>query len=193
MMSDEFVNAAQDQMGAIEALIAGLPGISGYVDKELRRDADKRVRDMIAARLEDQKQALFAIQRKLTKGGGLQYVDEVDGAVQKLQLLTDRIKTASYGYAGFFDPLRVKEDELNALHRFDVALATRTVEVEGAVKALGAAVDEDGDIDEATENLTKLLAELNTLYQRRSEAILSPDLLLDADNVPDVDPALLSD
>ncbi|MFN2201691.1 MAG: hypothetical protein ACK2UO_10810 [Caldilineaceae bacterium] len=191
-MSDEFVNAAKERRGAIEALIAGLPGINGYVDKELRRDADKRVRNTIASRLEEQKQALFEIQRKLTKGGGLKYVDDVDSAVQKLQLLADRIKTASYGYAGFFDPVRVKEEELDALHRFDVALAARTVEVEADVQALGAAVDGDGDVVAASNDLIKLINELNSLFQRRSEAILSPDLLLDAQYVPDVDPSLLA-
>ena len=150
-MSDEFVSSAKDNMGAVEALIVGLPGINGYVDKEVRRDADKRVRTMIASRLDEQKQALFAIQRKLAKGGGLKHLDEVDGAIQKLQLLSDRMKTASYGYAGFFDPVRVKEEELNALHRFDVALAARTVEVEDAVRALAGAADSGGDVSAAAD------------------------------------------
>lgn len=190
-MSDEFVNAAKDDMGAIEKLLKGLPGISGYVDKELRRDADKRVRNVIALRLEEQKQALFAVQRKLTKSGGLMLLDDVDGAIQKLQILIDRIKTASYGYAGFFDPVRVREEELNALYRFDVALAARTVEVENAVQALESAVENDGDAAEATERLTELLASLNTLYNRRSEAITTPDLLSDPSYAPEVDSSLL--
>jgi len=190
-MSDNFVSAAKDNMGAIEALVAGLPGISGYVDKELRRDADKRVRMLIASRLEEQKQALFGIQRKLTKSGGLKYLDDVDAAIQKLQLLADRMKTASYGYAGLFDPVKVKEEELNALHRFDVALAARTVEVEDAVKTLAGAVDGEGDVEAAAASLTDLVTELNSLYMRRSEAIVSPDLLLDAGYAPEVDAKLL--
>jgi hypothetical protein len=190
-MSDDFVNAAKDNMSAIESLVAGLPGIGGYVDKELRRDADRRVRMLIASRLEEQKQALFNIQRKLTKGGGLQYVDDVDAAVQKLQLLADRMKTASYGYAGLFDPVKVREDELNALHRFDVAMAERTVEVEEAVQTLDDAVDENGDVSAAAQSLTDLLADLNTLFARRSEAIVSPDLLLGTNYVPEVDAKLL--
>lgn len=190
-MSDDYVSAAKDNMGAIEALVAGLPGISGYVDKELRRDADKRVRMLIASRLEEQQQALFAIQRKLTKSGGLKYLDDVDGAIQKLQLLADRMKTASYGYAGLFDPVKVKEEELNALHRFDVALAARTVEVEDAVKTLAGAVDGEHDVEAAAASLTDLLTELNSLYMRRSEAIVSPDLLLGAGYAPEVDAKLL--
>jgi hypothetical protein len=60
-MSDQFVDAAKERMGAIERLLKGLPGIRGYVDKEMRRDADKRLRELIAQELEVQKQALLEV------------------------------------------------------------------------------------------------------------------------------------
>ena len=63
-------------MDAVEHLIKGLPGVSGYVDKELRRDADKRLRMMIAETLEAQKQRLFDIQKRLLSGGGLRWLDD---------------------------------------------------------------------------------------------------------------------
>ena len=145
-MSDQFVDAAKERMGAIERLLKGLPGIRGYVDKELRRDADKRLRDLIAQELEVQKQALLEVQRTLLEGKGLLWLDNVDQAVQKLQILIDRIKTASYGYAGLFDPVRVREEALDALHRFDQTLAERTVDVKMAVDGLRKSVNEIGDI-----------------------------------------------
>jgi hypothetical protein len=176
-MSDQFVDAAKERMGAIERLLKGLPGIRGYVDKELRRDADKRVRDMIAQELEVQKQALLEVQRTLLNGGGLLWLDNVDQAVQKLQILIDRIKTASYGYAGLFDPVRIREEQLDALNRFDQAMAARTVDVKMAITSLSKAVNENGDIGDAVRKLTDLLADLNNLYSKRYEAILSPGLL----------------
>ena len=190
-MSDQFVNAAQDNMGAIERLLKGLPGIKGYVDKELRRDADRRLRMVIAGDLEQQKQALFGVQAKLMDSGGLTLLDDVDGAVQRLQTLIDRIKTASYGYAGLFDAVKIEAEQLDALHRFDVALAVRTAEVEAGIQALGAAVESQGDVAKAIADVAKLLIELNSLVSRRSEAIVSPDLLEDAAIVPEVDPKLL--
>ena len=138
-MSDKFVGRAQENMGAIEQLLKGLPGISGYVDKDLRRDADKRLRTMIAQQLTSDKQRLLDVQKKLLKSGGLAWLDDVDESVQKLQILIDRIKTASYGYAGLFDPVKIQADELNALHRFDVAMAGRMGEVDAAISALDAA------------------------------------------------------
>jgi hypothetical protein len=176
-MSDHYVDTAKERMGAIERLLKGLPGIRGYVDKELRRDADKRLRELIAQELEVQKQALLEVQRMLLQGNGLLWLDNVDQAVQKLQILSDRIKTASYGYAGLFDPVRIREEALDALHRFDQALANRTVDVKMAVSALNKAVVEGGDIGAAIRQLTNLLVELNNLYTKRHEAILSPGLL----------------
>ena len=179
-MPDQFVDNAQQNMDAVEHLIKGLPGINGYVDKELRRDADKRLRMMIADALEAQKQRLFDIQKRLLSGGGLRWLDDVVAAVQKLQILIDRIKTASYGYAGFFDPVRVKEEQLNALHRFDVAMATEIGKVEGEIDALEAAIDGgEQDLASIIRHLTGTIADLNRLFGRRHEAILAPDMLTD--------------
>lgn len=191
-MSDSFVESAKGQMGAIEGLLKGLPGISGYVDKELRRDADKRVRTMIAGQLEEQKQRLFGIQQKLLKGGGIAYLDEVDSAIQKLQILIDRIKTAGQGYAGLFDPVRIREEQLDALNRFDVALTGRVVDVQNAVQALGAAVDGQGQIGPSIQALTDLVVELGTLFNRRAEAVMAPELLSQPAYAPPADPNLTS-
>lgn len=179
-MPDQFMENAQQNMGAIEELLNGLPGISGYVDKELRRDADKRLRMMIADTLEAQKQRLFDIQKRLLSGGGLRWVDDIDAAIQKSQILIDRIKTAGYGYAGFFDPVRIKEEQLNALHRFDVAMATEIGKIDSEIDGLEAAIDGgEQDLGPIIHGLTGTVADLNRLYDRRHEAILAPEMLTD--------------
>ena len=183
-MSDQYVEGARDRMGAIQRLLKGLPGISGYTDKELRRDADKRVRDLLAGQLEEQKAALFGVQQLLLENKGLLYMDNVDNAVTKLQILIDRIKTASYGYAGLFDPMPIREEQLEALYRFDTALVARVVDVQQAIEALRQAVTAQGDIAAATRKLTDLVAQLNTDYNKRHEAVLQPGLLNDATYAP---------
>ncbi|NJN81217.1 MAG: hypothetical protein HC802_02295 [Caldilineaceae bacterium] len=192
-MPDQYVELAKENMGALERLVKGLPGIQGYVDKNLRRDADKRLRTLIAGQLEEQKQRLFDIQQKLLKGGGLKWLDDVDGAIQKLQILIDRIKTASYGYAGLFDAVAIREEQLDALHRFDVALAGRVVMVENAVDALAAAVANKEDVGVIADQLTDIVAELNNMFNRREEAVLDTALLLDTSSVPEIDPTLLAE
>ena len=123
-MTNRFVEHAKSQYGAIEKLLSGLPGIGGYMDKELRRDADYKLRQMIAENLSDPLKELLSVQKKLLKGGGLSLLDETNTCVTRLQTLIDRIKSASYGYTGLFDAVKVREEQLDALHRFDVALAS---------------------------------------------------------------------
>ncbi|GIV80002.1 hypothetical protein FKZ61_009075 [Litorilinea aerophila] len=192
-MTDRFVDEARANMGAIERLLKGLPGIRGYVDKELRRDADKRLRELIAGQLEEQKQALLTLQNSLLKSGGLQWLDDVDGAIRKLQILIDRVKTASMGYAGLFDAVRIQEQQLEALHRFDVALAEKVVAVQKGVRALQDAVASNESIGAVAAQLTGLIDQLNTLFNRRREAILSPDLLTDPGQLPEVDETWLGE
>lgn len=183
-MSDQFVDSAKQQMGAVERLLKGLPGISGYVDKELRRDADKRVREGIALELEQSKASLLDAQNALLKGGGLALMDDVDEAVVKLGTLIDRIKTASYGYAGFFDPVRIKEGQLDALYRFDTALAQQVGTINAGIAALTQAIEERGNVAAAAAALTKTIVAMSQLFDRRKEAIVAPDLLAQPDYAP---------
>ncbi len=187
-MSDQFVDAAKDRMNFLERLLKGLPGISGYVDKELRRDADKRLRELIAGELEELKQSLLSVQLLLLEGKGLLWMDNVDTAVQKLQLLVDRIRTAAYGYAGLFDPVQIGAAELNALQRFDQMIAERVADVRTAIQNLRTAVEDNGDIGQSVRQLIDLVSGLNTLYGKRHDAVLSPDLLRDPNYVRATEP-----
>lgn len=177
-MTNRFVDKAKENMGAIEKLLKGLPIVRGYVDKELRRDADFRLRQTLSAQLEAQKQRLYELQKRLMKSGGLRYSDDIDTAVQKLQTLADRIRTASYGYAGLFDAVKIREDQLDALHRFDVALAARVYEIQEGIDRLREAIeDKKEDVNEAIDALTDRLAELNKLYDERHQAVEDPERL----------------
>ena len=189
-MSDKFVEHAKAGMGSVERLIKGLPGIRDYVDKELRREADKRVRDLISDQLEEQKKNILELQQKLLKGGGLALLDDVDGAVQKLQTLIDRVKHASYGYAGLFDAVKIREEQLDALHRFDVALMGKLAGIENAVKALAGAISSKGQIESLIAQLTDTVGEVATLFSKRNEAIIAPDLLTNAGYAPSADSGL---
>ena len=190
--SDRFVEQTGAQMGAVERLLKELPGVMGYVEKEARRDADKRLRLHLAGELSATKSRLQGGQKKLLSSGGLRYMGQMDGVVINLQTLIDRIKTASYGYAGFFDTVRVKEEQLNALHQFDVAMAARVAELDTHVDELLAAINESGDAVAASiENVSDEVAALNNVYAKRGEAILAPEELLTSAAAPEIDLPLL--
>ena len=190
-MSDDFVTQAKEQRNVFERLLKGLPGIRGYTDKELRRNADYRLRQMIGDELDAQKAALLNAQNKLLHGGGLAFLDDLDVGISKLQTLADRVRTASYGYAGLFDAVRIREDELDALRRFDVALLAQVANLEAAVKALGAGLGDRAQLGAQIEQVIAAVTDLTSLFDRRERVILSPDALtgMSAD-LPEVDTRL---
>lgn len=176
-MSDQSVEQAKATMGAVERLLKGLPGIAGYVDKELRRDADKRLRELIAGQLTEQKLQLLTIQKQLLSDGGLRWLAEIDQLIQKLQTVTDRIRTASYGYAGLFDAVKVGETQLAALHQFDKELATQVATISEAVIQLQTAVTTHEALQPTIQAITQALMAIDTQFSRRRDAILSPESL----------------
>jgi hypothetical protein len=155
----------------ISGAIAGLPGIKGYKEKEDRREADKQLRTELARRLQTEHGRILEAQQELAARREYALVTEVDRAQAKLQLLIDRIRTASYGYSGFFDAVQVKEEQLDALIAFDEALAAQAGRVTEGVTALADAVKNKEGISEAVSSLVTLFNDLNNTFSQRAEAI----------------------
>jgi hypothetical protein len=158
-------------MGGLESLLSKLPGVKGYREKELRRDADKQMRDSLAAQLSDRRTRITSMQNDLLAAGGLLWMDDLEKLVGRLQLLIDRIKTAAYGYAGFFDLQRVKEDELYELARFDQGLFEELPRLDTAIESLGKAIASNEGIKEAATAVGNILARMNETFGHRLDAM----------------------
>ena len=172
-MQDDLKAKAKDQMNVLENVIAGVPGIKGYKEKELRRETDKTVRTMVARQLDDQKARLSSLQVDLVNNGQLDLLDDMERAATKLQTLSDRVRTASYGYAPLFDDVRVKEAELDALGQFDQAMFQDVARIQTTIDGMGALAGRpDSDWLESIRALTTALDTLNTQFGHRSEVIL---------------------
>ena len=169
-MTDLYEQIKADR-GRIESFIGKIPGYKGYKEKEMRREADKLLRDALARRLEEQWRRLPDIQKQLLSSAQIQWLDDIEGATMKLQRFIDRLKIATYGYAGFFDAVRVKEDELDQLYNFDLALDEQVDEVRGAIDALASAATSKEGIGEAIARLNSAATAANETFSRRQDVI----------------------
>lgn len=177
---DQILENAKAKQGALEALVKGLPGIRDYVDKEMRRSADRRLRADLADYLQAQHGTLVQEQQLLLEKQGLKWVAKVDTNVRRLQTLIDRIRTASYGYAGFFSDVRIREEELNALYAFDQALAQAAQRIGAAIELLGTVAD-DAAIAAALEQLNQAIVAVDQRFAKRESVFTSPELLTEGD------------
>jgi len=155
----------------LEGLVKNLPGYKGYKEKEVRREADKLLRVKIARAIEEQRQRLNGLLVTLTNAGRLDVLLPLDRALMRLQLLIDRVKTASYGYAGLFDAVKVREAELEALYNFDATLLENADRVKALIDAIAAA-EKDEDVVKAANTLLTALEEINTTFSKRQDVIL---------------------
>ena len=138
----------------------------------MRRDADKLLRGYIADQLERQNKRLISAQQELLNmPGGLDLMDDVDRVQKKLQLLVDRLRTAIYGYAGWFDAVTIREDALNALYDYDASLMNGVDQVASKVQAFVHAVAGEGEVKKALAALKEVLTTLHEQVDRRKEIL----------------------
>lgn len=165
------VDKAKAGMGSLERTISGLPVIKDYREKEMRREADRRLRQTVARRLESSRRKLTGVQRDLVSSGKLRALPEMERAVGRMQLLIDRIKTAASGYTPFFDLEKVREDELDQLIAFDQAIGERVPAINDHINVLNEAVRSGEGFDEALDALMEALQALHDEFGQRQEAM----------------------
>jgi hypothetical protein len=168
----DILGSITNARGLLEKIASKIPGFGGYMEKETRRTADKLLRETIASRYGDQLSRVSALQAQLVQSGGIEYVDDLQNAAIRLQRFIDTVKTAAYGYAGFFDAVKVKEDELAKLYAFDNALLDNATKITALVDAVEAALAGEG-LPAAIKALTAAVAECNAAFERRKEVLLS--------------------
>jgi len=161
-----------DARNLLEKIASKIPGFGGYMEKETRRTADKMLRDTMVNRYGEQLSRISTLQTQLVSSGGIEFVDDLQDAATRLQRFMDTVKTAAYGYAGFFDAVKVKEDQLAKLYAFDNALLDNAAKVTGLVDAVEAAMSGEG-LPASIKALTDAVAECNAAFERRKEVLLS--------------------
>lgn len=168
-MSDLFDRVTGDQ-DIFKKILSKVPGFSGYIERQNRRAADKILRETIADRFEEQYQHISSLQTELIKQGGIGSVDDLEGAAIKLRQFIDRIRTASYGYSGFFDAVKINQEELAQVYQYDLSLLNLVDQVTKAVDNVEASLGTDG-LPAAIRNVTSLARQAVQAFDRRSEAM----------------------
>ncbi len=175
-MTDEVQNLYDmigGERGPLSKLLSKIPGFRGYMEKESRRDADQLLRDTISDRLQQTRLELAAVQHDLSRDiiMGIEYAEPIGRADNQLMGLVSKIKDAPQGYAGFFDAVKVKEDDLARLYEFDEQMLSHADQITADVAALHKTVHSSGDINEAIRTLTANLRAANEAFGLRQEVL----------------------
>jgi hypothetical protein len=169
-MSD-YIGKVTGSQDIFKKLASYIPGFNGYVERQNRRAADKILRDTVAQRFDVLYKRASAIQTELINQGKLEFVDDMEAAVIKIQTFMDKIKTATYGYSGFFDAVKINEKELEALYNYDMAFFDLGEQIAHALENVEASLGDDAGLPAAIRNVTTLARQAVESFDKRYEVI----------------------
>ena len=169
-MSD-FFEKVSSQVDPFKKLLSYIPGFSGYIERQNRRDADKILRDTVARRFDELWGRTSNLQTEMVSDGMIKYVDDMEKAAIALRTFIDKISKAPRGYSGMFDAVKINEKELEAIYQFDVAFFTLGEEVGRALDNVEASVGDEEALPAAIRNLTTQARLAVETFDRRSEIV----------------------
>lgn len=152
-------------------ILSKIPGFGGMVEKSRRREADQMVRTYIVRQLEEARLQLGNVQAEMSGDilKAIDYAEPIGRIDTRLMGLIGKIDDAPVGYAGLFDAVKIKEEELAEIYDFDAAMLDHADYITASVAALGKAVRDDGDISGAIRDLNSAVAEANTVFAARQD------------------------
>ncbi|MCC6603356.1 MAG: hypothetical protein IT327_09120 [Anaerolineae bacterium] len=171
-ISDLF-NKIQGESTGLGNLLSKIPGLDGYMERSRRREADQLLRKTIADRLESTRLQFGSISEELSRDiiKAIDHAEPMGRVDTRLMGLIGKVKDAPQGYAGFFDAIKVKEEDLARIYAFDENMLNRADQIAASTAVLEKAVMDDGDIAGAIRALDSEVKEANTTFDGRDEVI----------------------
>jgi len=144
-----------------DKILSEFPGYGGYKEKEVLRETDKLVRNIVYRNMKETSEAIRALFREALNALGLS--NEVR-SLEKLSMRSDafaeKILHATHGYSPLMNVVKVDEETLLELMEFDASLAKDIDRLRESVKT----VEKDMSAGKLTlENLRSIQDVLNVL------------------------------
>ena len=170
-MSDLLDQVTSDQ-DPFTKIASKIPGFKGYIERQSRRAADKILRETIGDLFKELWKRVGNVQQDLANQGELEHLDDLEKAATKIQTFIDKITGASYGYSGFFDAVKINEEELSKIYEFDATMLEYFDSISRAIDNVEASIGSDG-IPAAISNLVGLSRELVSTFEGRNQVLVA--------------------
>ena len=175
-MSEEkgLYEKAKEEMKLSERILAEIPGFRGYKEKEIRRETDKLIRNRLYRKLTEARKDLKEVFQQLSDQRLQEVLTDMDRLVMRFDRVAEKINHASYGYAGFFNVVKVEEEKLDDMIDFDGKLVSDVKKIVEETSAFKGEVRKR-KFERARERIEKLRDSLESLektFDEREETIL---------------------
>jgi hypothetical protein len=165
---------AKSQMRLSERIAAALPGFRGYKEKELRRESDKLIRNNLTLKLSKDKDNVRGIAQRIVDKRYLDVLPDIDRLNAKMDRITEKVNHASYGYAGFYDTVKIKEEHLDRMITFDNQLLDEVDALTASIEDLKAQLlsNNFSNLKDKIQTITDKFELLEDTFDKREQVIL---------------------
>jgi len=150
-----------------------IPGFRGYKLREQRREADRIVRNYVYGVIQRARDDLMRCLQMLSDFKATELMDPMSQLVAKVDLVAEKVNRAAYGYAGFFDSVRIDTPQLDQMLTYDsqiMDLARKFADLTSNFKAnLSQSKMEDARTVE--QSLEDSISQLETAFDKRKSII----------------------
>ncbi len=165
---------AKSQMRLSERIATAIPGFRGYKEKELRRESDRLIRNHLYRKLSNSKNDLKGIFQKLSDRRYFDVLEDMDRLTAKMDGVTEKVNHASYGFSGFYDIVKIKEENLDRMIAFDNQLIDGVNGLAAEIDAFKAqlASGDTSNLKAKVQAVTDKLEAFEDTFDKRQEVIL---------------------
>ena len=165
---------SKSQMRLSERIAAALPGFRGYKEKELRRESDKLIRNNLTLKLTKDKDSIRSISQKIADKRYMDVLTDVDRLNAKMDRITEKVNHASYGYSGFYDAVKIKEENLDRMITFDNQLLDEVNALTAAIEDLKTQLlsNNFANLKDKIQAITDKFELLEDTFDKREQVIL---------------------
>ena len=168
-LDDTVKKEMKSELCATERIAMYIPIYRGYREKNLRRDEDRAVRAELSRAVQGTKADLSNIQRELVDQPKLMMdVERIRTKVDKYDI---DIKKAVNGYSAFHTSVKVLEDDLDSLVKWDARLMDDIQLLKVAAEQLLQHLDGGEDVKAEVRNLERNIDDMIEAYNQR-EAVM---------------------
>jgi len=178
-MSDKPLRASdvlahvKEEQSTLARLLSIFPGYRGYKEKETLRETDKLIRDVTFRNMKEASDSARELYRQSVGASGVSATSRLlEQLSMKADMICQRIRHATYGYAPLGNVIEVHQEELERLMEFDANIAGSITVVKESIVALREFKIMDEGVLEAIDKATRALSQIEQTLERRKEVLL---------------------
>jgi len=170
--ASEVLEATKRERSLFERILTVFPGYRGYKQKELLRETDKLVRDIVFRNMKQASDAMRELYRESVSASGLSpSTKRFEQLSMRCDTIGQRIRHATHGYAPFAHVIRVQDEALLRLMEFDAGLADGIEKLKADLNDTRQMALTDERITQIIEGLRSDIVNVENLLAKRQEAL----------------------